>query len=126
MKNKKSKKGVWFSAIPLVLLLLFLIYRTNNDTSIDKLEGGFHIAAFIEGQTGDGNKEDIYAISVEQTTNADYDGCADMLAKDKEGKTTVYFFDHSSKYPMELSSQPPYYDSDQYKAIRIIKRSEGF
>ncbi|HMR19659.1 MAG TPA: hypothetical protein PKA53_10205 [Sphingobacterium sp.] len=42
---------------------------------------------------------------------------------DFNSTTRIYFFDKNNPYPITLTLDPPYYDTDQYQAINIIKRT---
>lgn len=119
----KSKKIIYIS-IALIIVLGYAIYQSFSQPGIEDLQGGFEEVAFVRNDQNKGGIVRIYAVTVEDPVNAEYDACADLFpVNDYNSITRIYFFDKQSPYPKELSLEPPYYDTARFNAINIIKRT---
>lgn len=119
----KSKKIV-FVSIALLLVLGYTLYRSFSQPGIDDLKGGFEEVAFVRNDQNKGGIVRIYAVSVADPSNAEYEACADLFpVNDYNSTTRIYFFDKKEPYPTTLSLEAPYYDDEQFHAIHIIKRT---
>lgn len=120
---KKNKK-VWLIAIPLILILSYLIYDSFSQPSIKDLPGDFEEVAFVRNEQNKGGITRVYAVTVGDQLNAKYDACADLFpTNDFNSVTRIFFFDKNKPYPTVLDIEPPYYDTSKYEAINIIKRT---
>lgn len=118
-----GKRKVWLVAIPLILILGYMIWDSYSQPTIKDIQGGFEEVAFVRNQQNKGGIERIYAVTVSDLANAKYEECAKLFpTNDFNSVTRVFFFDKSQPYPTELSLTPPYYDTTQYHAINIVKR----
>lgn len=119
---KKTKK-VWFIAIPIILLLGYLIWDSFNQTSIKDISGDFEEVAFVRNEQNKGGIVRIYAVTVGDIASADYDACAALFpTNDYNSVTRIFFFDKNAPYPVKLNIEAPYYDTTQFNAINIVKR----
>ena len=120
---KKSKR-VWLIAVPLIALLGYLIWDSYSQPSIQDLPGAFEEVAFVRNEQNKGGILRVYAVAVGDPANAKYEACADLFpTNDFNSVTRIYFFDKHSPYPTTLSIDPPYYDTTQFQAINILKRT---
>ncbi|MBD1430889.1 hypothetical protein [Sphingobacterium litopenaei] len=119
---KKSKK-VWLLAIPLILILGYMIWDAYSQPSIEDIPGNFEEVAFVRNEQNKGGIERIYAVSVGDIPNAKFEACAELFpTNDFNSVTRIFFFDKNKPYPTTLSLEPPYYDTTKYEAIHILKR----
>ncbi|MCT1531518.1 hypothetical protein M3B46_10970 [Sphingobacterium daejeonense] len=120
--QKKSKK-LWIIAVPLILILGYFIYDAYSQPSIEDIPGDFTEVAFVRNENNKGGIIRIYAVTVGDQLNAQYDKCADMFPVNDYGSITkVYFFDKNKPYPTSLKLEEPHYDSAKYEAINILSR----
>lgn len=120
----KKYKKVWLFAIPLILILGYLIYDSYSQPSIKDIPGDFEEVAFIRNEQNKGGITRIYAVTVGDPLHAKYDECANLFpTNDFNSVTRVYFFDKKLPYPKTLTLEAPYYDTTQFQAINIIKRT---
>lgn len=120
---EKKKKKIWFIAIPLILILGYFIYDAYSQPSIEDLPGGFEEVAFVRNENNKGGIIRIYAVTVKDQLNAQYDKCADLFPVNDYGSVTkIYFFDRSKPYPTSLQLEDPHYDNSKYEAINILSR----
>lgn len=120
----KKNKRVWFIAVPIILILGYLIWDSLSQPSIKDVPGDFTEVAFVRNEQNKGGIVRIYAVAVGDLSNADFDACADLFpTNDYNSVTRIFFFDKNAPYPTQLQIDAPYYDTTQYKAINIIKRS---
>lgn len=120
---QKKKKKIWFIAIPLILILGYFIYDAYSQPSIEDLPGGFEEVAFVRNENNKGGIIRIYAVTVKDQLNAQYDKCADLFPVNDYGSLTkIYFFDKSKPYPTSLQLEDTHYDNSKYEAINILSR----
>jgi len=120
---KKSKK-IWWIAIGLIAILIYGIWDAYNQPSIRDIPGDFEEVAFVRNEQNKGGILRIYAVTVGDIAQANFDACADLFPTNDYGSLTkIYFFDKSKPYPTELTLEPPHYDTERYKAISIMKRT---
>ena len=120
--QKKSKK-IWLIGIPLILILGYFIYDSYSQPTIEDLPGDFKEVAFVRNENNKGGIIRIYAITVGDQLNAQYDQCADMFPVNDYGSITkVYFFDKNSPFPTKLQLEEPHYDNSKFEAINILSR----
>ncbi|MCY4781487.1 hypothetical protein ORI89_17660 [Sphingobacterium sp. UT-1RO-CII-1] len=120
---KKSKK-LWWIAAGLSVILLYGIWEAFNQPSIKDLPGDFKETAFVRNEQNKGGIIRIYAVSVGDIQNANYEACADLFPTNDYGSITkIYFFDKKKGFPKELSLEAPHYDTNRYEAIMILKRT---
>lgn len=121
---QRNPKKVWLFAIPLILILGYFIYDAYSQPSIEDLPGDFKEVAFIRNENNKGGIIRIYAVSVGDPMNAQYEECADMFPVNDYGSSTkIYFFDKHKPYPTQLSLEEPHYDNSKYEAINILRRT---
>lgn len=121
--KKVSKRG-WYIIIPLILVLAYFIYDSFTQKSIKDIPGGFKEQAFVRNEQNKGGIIRIYAVSVSDIPNAQFDEAAALFpTNDYASTTTIYFFDEKKGYPTSLNLTPPHFDTAAYKAISIIKRT---
>lgn len=119
-----KKKKVWFLAIPIILILGYLIYDSYSQPKLKDLPGGFEEVAFVRNEQNKGGIVRIYAVSVSDINNANFDAAAKLFpTNDFNSVTRIFFFDKDQGYPTELNINPPHYDTSKYDAIQIIKRT---
>jgi hypothetical protein len=105
--QKKSKK-LWIIAVPLILILGYFIYDAYSQPSIEDIPGDFTEVAFVRNENNKGGIIRIYAVTVGDQLNAQYDKCADMFPVNDYGSITkVYFFDKNKPYPTSLNLEFP-------------------
>ncbi|QQT26543.1 hypothetical protein [Sphingobacterium spiritivorum] len=122
MKSKNKK--AWLLIIPIILIVGFIFKDSLTQKSIADLKGDFKEVAFVRNEQNKGGIIRIYAISVGDIANADYEGAADLFPTNDYGSsTTLYFFDKNFPFPTELTLESPHFDLDKYKSIMIIKRT---
>jgi len=120
--QKKSKR-IWLIAIPLILMLSYFIYDAYSQPSIEDLPGDFKEVAFVRNENNKGGIIRIYAVTVGDQMNAQYDQCADLFPVNDYGSTTkIYFFDKRNPFPTSLQLEDPHYDTSKYEAINILTR----
>jgi len=120
----KGKKKFWIIAIGLIVLLGYGIWEAYNQPSIKDLPGDFEEVAFVRNEQNKGGIMRVYAVAVGDMVNAEYDACADMFPTNDYGSITkIYFFDKSKPFPTNLTIEPPHYDTNQYEAVMILKRT---
>ncbi|WP_079645582.1 hypothetical protein [Sphingobacterium nematocida] len=120
----KKNKRVWFIAIPIILILGYLIWDSFSQKSIKDIPGNFEEVAFVRNEQNKGGIVRIYAVTVGDRANANYDACADLFpTNDYNSVTRIFFFDKNAPYPVQLQVEAPYYDTTQFNAINIVKRS---
>jgi len=101
----------------------FGIYDAYSQPSIEDLPGGFEEVAFVRNENNKGGIIRIYAVTVKDQLNAQYDKCADLFPVNDYGSVTkIYFFDKSKPYPTSLQLEDPHYDNSKYEAINILSR----
>jgi len=119
---KKNRK-VWLLAVPLIIILGYMIWDSYSQPGIKDIPGEFEEVAFVRNEQNKGGIERIYAVTVGDLTNANYDACAELFpTNDFNSVTMVFFFDRNKPYPTALTIEPPHYDTSKYEAINIIKR----
>lgn len=119
---KKSRK-IWLIAIPLIAILGYMIWDSYSQPTIKDIPGNFEEIAFVRNEQNKGGIERIYAVTVEDLTNANYNACAELFpVNDFNSITRVFFFDKNKPYPTSLTLEPPHYDTSKYEAIHIVKR----
>ncbi|MBL1407299.1 hypothetical protein [Sphingobacterium faecale] len=120
----KNNKRVWFIAIPIILILGYLIWDSFSQPTIKDIPGDFEEVAFVRNEQNKGGIVRIYAVTVGDMSNADFDACSDLFpTNDYNSVTRIFFFDKNHPYPTQLQLEPPYYDTTAFKAINIVKRS---
>jgi len=120
--QEKSKK-LWIIAVPLILILGYFIYDAYSQPSIEDIPGDFTEVAFVRNENNKGGIIRIYAVTVGDQLNAQYDKCADMFPVNDYGSITkVYFFDKNKPFPTSLNLEEPHYDTAKYEAINILSR----
>ncbi|TCV12860.1 hypothetical protein EDC17_102229 [Sphingobacterium alimentarium] len=119
---KKNKK-VWLLAVPIILILGYMIWDSYSQLGIKDIPGDFEEVAFVRNEQNKGGIERIYAVTVGDLHNAKYEDCAELFpTNDFNSVTRVFFFDKNKPYPTTLKIEPPHYDTSKYEAINIIKR----
>jgi len=122
MKQKRSKR-IWFIAIPVILILVYLIWQAYSQPGLKDIPGNFEEVAFVRNEQNKGGVVRIYAVTVGDPSVANYDACADLFpTNDFNSITTIYFFDKNSPYPTSLTVESPHYDTTRYSALYIAKR----
>ena len=120
----KKNKRVWLIIIPILAILAFMLKDSFTQKSIEDLPGDFQEVAFVRNEQNKGGIIRIYAISVGNPAQADYQACIDLLpVNDYGSSTTAYFFDKNAPYPTSLTVEAPHYDGKQFQAIQISKKS---
>lgn len=120
----KKNKRVWLIIIPILAILAFMLKDSFTQKSIEDLPGDFKEVAFVRNEQNKGGIIRIYAISVGNPAQADYQACIDLLpVNDYGSSTTAYFFDKNAPYPTSLKVEAPHYDGKQFQAIQISKKS---
>lgn len=120
--NKKKK--IWFIAIPIIIILGYLIYDSYSQPGLKDIPGQFEEAAFVRNEQNKGGIVRVYAVTVGDITEAQYNAAADLFpTNDFNSVTRIFFFDKNKPFPTELSIDPPYYDTTKYEAIHIMKRT---
>ncbi len=120
----KTKKKVWFIAIPIILLLSYLIYDSFSQPSLKDIPGQFEEVAFARNEQNKGGIVRVYAVTVGDLNNAQYDDAADLFpTNDYNSMTRIFFFDKNKPFPTEVKVEPPYYDVEKYEAVQIVKRT---
>ncbi len=119
-----KRKKLWFIALPIILILSYLIYDAYSQPSLKDLPGEFEEVAFVRNEQNKGGVVRIYAVAVGNPLNADFNAAADLFpTNDFNSVTRVFFFDKSKPFPTKLKIDPPYYDTTKYEAIQILKRT---
>jgi len=119
-----KKKRVWFIAIPIILILGYLIYDSYSQPTLKDLPGQLEEVAFVRNEQNKGGITRIYAVTVGDIAHANYDAAADLFpTNDFNSVTRIFFFDKNKPYPTTLSIDPPYYDISKYEAVQILKRT---
>ncbi|MBP3942723.1 hypothetical protein J5U18_03945 [Sphingobacteriaceae bacterium WQ 2009] len=117
----KSKKALLL-LIPLVCLVFFMLKDSFTQKSVEDIPGEFKEAAFIRNEQNKGGIIRIYAVTVGDPQNANYQAAADLFpVNDYGSSTTIYFFDKTQPYPTSLSLEAPHFDGNLYKSIHIVK-----
>ncbi|ERJ59245.1 hypothetical protein [Sphingobacterium paucimobilis] len=120
----KKNKRVWLIAVPIILILGYLIWDSFSQPTIKDIPGDFTEVAFVRNEQNKGGIIRIYAVTVGDLQNAKFDACADLFpTNDYNSVTRIFFFDKNQPYPTALQLEAPYYDTTAYKAINIVKRS---
>ena len=120
---RKTKK-VWLIAIPLILILGYLLFDTFNQPSIKDIPGDFEEVAFVRNDQNKGGIIRLYAVAVGNPSEARYEECAKLFpTNDYNSVTRIFFFDKRLGYPTVLSLEAPHYDTTKFQAIHIIKRT---
>ncbi|MEI5984703.1 MULTISPECIES: hypothetical protein [Sphingobacterium] len=123
MAKQRSIKKIWLFAIPLILILGYFIYDAYSQPNIKDLPGDFEEVAFVRNENNKGGIIRIYAVTVGDPLNAQYDQCADLFPVNDYGSITkIYFFDKSKPFPTSLQLEDPHYDAEKYEAINILSR----
>lgn len=119
---KKNRK-VWLLAVALIIILGYMIWDSYSQPGIKDIPGEFEEVAFVRNEQNKGGIERIYAVTVGDLSNANYDACAELFpTNDFNSVIRVFFFDRNKPYPTTLTIEPPHYDTSKYEAINIIKR----
>ena len=119
---KKNRK-VWLLAVPLIIIFGYMIWDSYSQPGIKDIPGEFEEVAFVRNEQNKGGIERIYAVTVGDLANANYDACAELFpTNDFNSVTRVFFFDKNKPYPTTLTIEPPHYDTSKYEAINIVKR----
>ncbi|MFD1768884.1 hypothetical protein [Sphingobacterium suaedae] len=120
----RGTKKIWWIAAGLIIILGYGIWEAFSQPSIEDLPGDFKQVAFVRNEQNKGGIIRIYAVSVGDLANAKYEACADLFPTNDYGSVTkIYFFDKNKPVPTTLTIDPPHYDSKQYEAIMILKRT---
>lgn len=120
--NRKKNKIYWFSAA-LIILMGYFIWDAYQQPSITDLPGDFEEVAFVRNEQNKGGIVRVYAVTVGDPARAQYEECADMFPTNDYGSVTkVYFFDKNQPYPTTLQIGEPHFDTEKFKATRIIRR----
>lgn len=120
----RGTKKIWWIAAGLIIILGYGIWEVFSQPSIEDLPGDFKQVAFVRNEQNKGGIIRIYAVSVGDLANAKYEACADLFPTNDYGSVTkIYFFDKNKPVPTTLTIDPPHYDSKQYEAIMILKRT---
>lgn len=122
MSQPKIKK-VWLFAIPLICFLGYFIWDAYSQPSIADIPGDFQEVAFIRNEQNKGGIIRIYAVTVGDPLNAQYEKAADLFPTNDYGSVTkVFFFDMKKPFPTAVTVKEPHYDTAKYEAINIQKR----
>jgi len=117
-KNKK----LWFLVIPIVLLIALMLKDSFSQKSIGDLPGDFKEVAFVRNEQNKGGIIRIYAVTVGDITQANFDEAAKLFPTNDYGSsTTIYFFDKNKDFPTTLSIENPHFDGQKYSPISISK-----
>lgn len=120
--NKKRK--IWFVAIPIILILGYLIFDAYSQPKLKDIPGQFEEVAFVRNEQNKGGIVRIYAVSVGNMEQANYDAAAELFpTNDFNSVTRIFFFDKNKPLPKEMTLDAPYYDTTKYESIHIIKRT---
>ena len=120
----RGTKKIWWIAAGLIIILGYGIWEAFSQPSIEDLPGDFKQVGFVRNEQNKGGIIRIYAVSVGDLANAKYEACADLFPTNDYGSVTkIYFFDKNKPVPTTLTIDPPHYDSKQYEAIMILKRT---
>ncbi len=120
----QKNKRFWWIAIGLIIILGYGIWEAFNQPSIEDLSGNFSEVAFVRNEQNKGGIIRIYAVTVGDVANAKFDACADLFPVNDYGSITkIYFFDKSQPFPTSLTIDPPHYDTTQFNAITILRRT---
>ena len=119
----KNYRKVWLLAVPLIIILGYMIWDSYSQPGIEDIPGDFEEVAFVRNEQNKGGIERIYAVTVGDLANANFDACAELFpTNDYNSVTRIFFFDKNQPYPTTLSLEPPHYDNAKYEAVNIIKR----
>ncbi|WP_437921327.1 hypothetical protein [Sphingobacterium sp. LRF_L2] len=120
----QRNKRIWWIAFGLIVILSYGIWEAYNQPSIKDLPGQFEEVAFVRNEQNKGGIVRVYAVSVGDIANANYEACADLFPTNDYGSITkIYFFDKNKPYPNALQIDTPHYDGKKYEAIMIVKRA---
>lgn len=91
------------------------------------LRGGFEKIAFARNEQNKGGIVRIYAFRVADTTDADYQGCGELLPHNDYGSMTkAYFFAAGEAAPQSLRLEPPHFDTVQFRPTAVyLKGKDG-
>ncbi|MFD2744462.1 MULTISPECIES: hypothetical protein [Sphingobacterium] len=118
----KSRKIIWFVGA-LSLLLIYFVWDSYSQPNIKDVPGDFEEVAFVRNEQNKGGIVRIYAVTVGDPTQAQYEQCADLFPTNDYGSVTkIYFFDKNGSYPTELTLEEPHFETGKYSVLRIIKR----
>lgn len=119
----KNYRKVWLLAVPLTIILGYMIWDSYSQPGIEDIPGDFEEVAFVRNEQNKGGIERIYAVTVGDLANANYEVCAELFpTNDFNSITRVFFFDKNKPHPTTLTLEPPHYDTSKYEAINIVKR----
>lgn len=119
----RSNKLIWFGAA-LVLLVGYFVWDSYSQPDISSIKGRFEEVAFVRNEQNKGGIIRIYAVTVQDVYDANYEACAETFPVNDFGSyTKIYFFDKSKPYPTELSIEEPHFDTNAFQAVRIIKKN---
>lgn len=120
----KQKKKVWFIAIPIILILGYLIFDSYSQPNLKDIPGNFEEVAFVRNEQNKGGVVRLYAVAVGDVQHANYEAAANLFpTNDFNSVTRIFFFDKNKPYPTTLKLASPYYDTTQYESIHIVKRT---
>ncbi|MEC3878010.1 hypothetical protein [Parapedobacter sp. 10938] len=91
------------------------------------LKGGFEEIAFARNEQNKGGIVRIYAFSVADTVDADYQGCGELLPHNDYGSVTkAYFFQAGQATPQSLRLEPPHFDTVRFHPVAVyLKGKDG-
>lgn len=122
MKKRVLK---WLFALPLIIIIAFMLRDTFTQEGITDLAGGFEEVAFVRNEQNKGGIIRIYAFTVTDSTNADYLACGNLLPHNEYGSTTkAYFFLSDTPFPTVLNLDTPHFDLKRYHPIAHYVRNE--
>lgn len=120
----QRKRKLWLIVLGLAIILGYGIWEAYNQPSIEDLPGEFKEVAFVRNEQNKGGIIRLYAVSVGDMQNANYESAADLFPTNDYGSMTkIYFFDKNKGFPTALSIDTPHYDTGKYEAVMILKRT---
>ena len=100
MRNNKTKI---FLLVLAGIVSVFIIKDIFTQSGLEDLKGGFTEIAKYRNENNTGPVQQLYVVSISDTTGAQLLEYGNLMPHHKYGTTKVYFFLDKSEMPKELS-----------------------
>ncbi len=122
-----SKSTKYFLLAITAALVIYFIYDSFSQPSVDDLRGDFKEVAFYRNENNTGPIVRIYAVTVADTLWNEMEQYGNYMPHTKYGTTRVYFFLNSQPAPTQVRPEQPNFDSQlaPYTLARYEKDAMG-
>lgn len=118
-----TKKQLIGAILSIAFIGFMLLTDSTNFSQPAKLTGGFTETGFYRNENNAGPVIRIYAVSVKEPNEAQYESYGNAMPHTVHGTTKVFFFDANYPAPSTLDFNEPHFDTLRYHPIKRYEKN---